>query len=176
MNSQRHVVVVQSNIVAFSKESVSKDGGRQRHSHSHSQSLTLSPPCAVPMMMYGFGDARNPDMQSVEIMEALTISFLTDLCHRCRPAPQAFPTSRGYPYATRGKVKMEDLKFALRKDEKKLARLEELLYLEGIINGAKKILSTDVVDDVARQLEAEEKDKGGEEEVEVEKEQRQETR
>lgn len=113
------------------------------------------------MMMYGFGDSREPDARSVEVMEALTINFLTDLCHRCRPAPPSFPTSRGYPYATRGKVKIDDLKFALRKDDKKLARLEELLYLEGIINGAKKILSTDVVDDVARQVEAEDRGGGG---------------
>ncbi|CAO1619976.1 unnamed protein product [Sympodiomycopsis kandeliae] len=115
----------------------------------------------LPSMMYGFGDAREPDAQSIEVMEALTINFLTDLCHRCRPAPYSFPASRGYAYSNRAKVKIDDIRFALRKDEKKLARLEELLYLEGIINGAKKILSTDVVDDVARQVEAEEKEKGG---------------
>lgn len=109
------------------------------------------------MMMYGFGDSRNPDPQSVETMEALTIGFLADLCHRCRPAPYYFPASRNYTYATRSKVKIDDLKFALRKDEKKLARLEELLYLEGIISGAKKILDAGAIDDVARQVEAEEK-------------------
>jgi transcription initiation factor TFIID subunit 13 len=109
------------------------------------------------MMMYGFGDARNPNQQSIEVMESLTVAFLTDLCHRCRPSSTSLPTSRHYPYAQRAKVKMDDLRFALRKDEKKLARLEELIYLEGVISGAKKLLSNDVVDDVARQVEAEEK-------------------
>lgn len=116
------------------------------------------PDFAVPMMMYGFGDSRNPDPATVETMEALVVSFLADLCHRCRPAPYSFPASRTYPYATRSKVKVDDLRFALRKDEKKLARLEELLYLEGVISGAKKIFSVDVVDDVARQVEAEERE------------------
>lgn len=109
------------------------------------------------MMMYGFGDSRTPDPQSVEVMEALTIGFLTDLCHRCRPAPYYFPASRSYTYSNRSKVKVDDLKFALRKNEKKLARLEELLYLEGVISGAKKILDAGAIDDVARQVEAEER-------------------
>lgn len=114
---------------------------------------------SVPMMMYGFGDARFPDHQSVDLMENLVVGFLTDLCHRCRPAPYHFPASRNYPYTTRAKVKIDDLKFALRKDEKKLARLEELVYLEGVISGAKKILSLDVIDDdVARQVERQEKE------------------
>ncbi|CAO1630858.1 unnamed protein product [Parajaminaea phylloscopi] len=111
----------------------------------------------LPMMMYGFGDSRNPDPQSVEVMELLTIGFLTDLCHRCRPAPYYFPASKSYAYSSRSKVKVDDLRFALRKDEKKLARLEELLYLEGVISGAKKILDAGAIDDVARQVEAEER-------------------
>ncbi|PWN30134.1 hypothetical protein BDZ90DRAFT_229164 [Jaminaea rosea] len=114
--------------------------------------------------MYGFGDSPQPDPRSIDVMERLTISFLVDLCHRCRPAPYAHPSSSNparNPYLTRSRVKIDDLRFALRKDDKKLARLEELIYLDGIISGAKKILDTGAIDDVARQVEAEERQKRG---------------
>lgn len=39
----------------------------------------------------------------------------------------------------RGKVKVEDYKFILRKDAKKLARVEELLYMSEDIRKAKQL-------------------------------------
>lgn len=39
----------------------------------------------------------------------------------------------------RGKVRVEDFKFVLRKDAKKLARVEELLYMSEDIRRAKQV-------------------------------------
>lgn len=33
-------------------------------------------------MMYGFGDDRQPYMETVDLLEELVIEFITDLCHR----------------------------------------------------------------------------------------------
>lgn len=33
-------------------------------------------------MMYGFGDDRQPFMETVDLLEELVIEFITDLCHR----------------------------------------------------------------------------------------------
>ena len=90
-------------------------------------------------MMYAFGDVRDPDPISVAIMEDLTVDFLYDLCMRARPSPLNVPhVDQSYPPIGRLKVKVDDFKHALRKDPKKLGRLEELLYLETVIKEARK--------------------------------------
>ncbi len=90
-------------------------------------------------MMYGFGDVRDPLPTSVALMEEMTIDFITDLCMRARPSSSAVPqTSSTYPPTARVKVKVDDFKHALRKDPKKLARLEELLYLDAVIKRERK--------------------------------------
>lgn len=89
--------------------------------------------------MYAYGDSPTPDPASVALMEEMTIDFLTDLCHRARPSPYSLNTPSTYPPASRARVKVDDFKFALRKDTKKLARLEELLYLDRVIANAKRM-------------------------------------
>ncbi|KAL9932597.1 hypothetical protein V8E36_008714 [Tilletia maclaganii] len=48
------------------------------------------------------------------------------------------PSAAGHPYYTRARIKVDDLKHALRKDGKKYARVEELLYLDKVISAARK--------------------------------------
>lgn len=110
--------------------------------------------------MYAFGDVENPDPASIAVLEEITVEFLTDLCHRARPSPHAlavpvmFPTIlpdesssssssapprlAPHPYAARHRLKVDDVKMALRKDPKKLGRIEELIYLDKVITGARK--------------------------------------
>lgn len=89
--------------------------------------------------MYAYGDVRNPLPESSALLEEMTIDFLTDLCMRARPSPLAVPhVSQSYPPVGRLKVKVDDFKHALRKDPKKLGRLEELLYLETVIKEARR--------------------------------------
>lgn len=84
--------------------------------------------------MYGFGD-DHPAPDTVTVMEELLIDHITDVV---RPAPshlagdpsdnpQCLQAQR--ISTNKGKIKVEDLKFALRKDEKKLARVDELLFM-----------------------------------------------
>lgn len=127
--------------------------------------------------MYGFGDALDPDPNSVALLEEMTTEFMTDLCHRARPSPYtvgstsqvlpqllpgAVPGTSGaagggggrtsHPY-TRHRLKLDDVKHALRKDTKKSGRAEELLYLERVINQARKVLADDPAE-LAREEEA----------------------
>ncbi|GAA5921807.1 hypothetical protein JCM3775_001832 [Rhodotorula graminis] len=77
-------------------------------------------------MMYGFGD-DNPAPDTIALMEELVVEHISDLCQ------QAHMIS-----TNRGKVKVEDFRFALRRDPKKLARLDELLFMQEEITRARR--------------------------------------
>ncbi|GAA6028375.1 hypothetical protein JCM8097_007001 [Rhodosporidiobolus ruineniae] len=77
-------------------------------------------------MMYGFGD-DNPAPDTINVMEELVIEHITDIC------TQAHQIS-----TNRGKVKVDDFRFALRRDPKKLARLDELLFMQEEIARARR--------------------------------------
>ncbi|GAA5820498.1 hypothetical protein JCM11251_003018 [Rhodosporidiobolus azoricus] len=80
----------------------------------------------LPSMMYGFGD-DNPAPDTVNLMEELVIEHITDIC------TQAHQIS-----TNRGKIKVDDFRFALRRDPKKLARLDELLFMQEEIARARR--------------------------------------
>lgn len=114
--------------------------------------------------MYACGDVAQPEPASVALLEEMTVEYLTDLCHRARPSPYAVPVpvhlpnvlaeetperpdgaaplvplrTAPHPFATRQRVKVDDLKTALRRDDKKLGRIEELLYLDTVITKARR--------------------------------------
>ncbi|BGP24985.1 hypothetical protein JCM10295v2_003905 [Rhodotorula toruloides] len=77
-------------------------------------------------MMYGFGD-ENPALESIAVMEELVIEHITDICM------QAHLIS-----TNRGKIKVDDFRFALRRDPKKLARIDELLFMQEEIARARR--------------------------------------
>ncbi|KAK4702701.1 transcription initiation factor TFIID subunit 13, partial [Phenoliferia sp. Uapishka_3] len=68
-------------------------------------------------MMYGFGD-DHPAADTVHMMEELVIDHITEIC-----------SSAHLISTNRGKIKVDDFKFALRHDPKKLARVDELLFM-----------------------------------------------
>ncbi|GAA5904079.1 hypothetical protein JCM6882_003819 [Rhodosporidiobolus microsporus] len=80
----------------------------------------------LPSMMYGFGD-DSPAPDTVNVMEELVIEHITDIC------TQAHLIS-----TNRGKIKVDDFRFALRRDPKKLARLDELLFMQEEIARARR--------------------------------------
>ncbi|PWN99104.1 transcription initiation factor IID, 18 kDa subunit, partial [Tilletiopsis washingtonensis] len=82
---------------------------------------------SVARLMYACGDVAQPEPASVALLEEMTVEYLTDLCHRARPSPYSVP-----------RVKVDDLKTALRRDDKKLGRIEELLYLDTVITKARR--------------------------------------
>ncbi|GJJ12124.1 hypothetical protein Clacol_006365 [Clathrus columnatus] len=85
------------------------------------------------MMMYAFGDSKEPASDSVDVMEEILIEYLTDVCHTALT-----PTRKT-------RVQIEDLRRALSRfpDGKKLARLEELLFMQDDIRRARKQFNTE---------------------------------
>ncbi|KAF9464730.1 transcription initiation factor IID, 18kD subunit-domain-containing protein [Collybia nuda] len=78
-------------------------------------------------LMYGFGDDRNPASDTVNVMEEILIEFITDVC-------QTAGTS-----SRKTRLSIEDLRRALSRpaDAKKLARMEELLFMQEDIKRAR---------------------------------------
>lgn len=95
--------------------------------------------------MYGFGDDRNPGNDTVNVMEEILVEFITDVV--CIPS---YPKSRrviltvwqcqtaGGP-TKKTRLSVEDLRRALSRpaDAKKLARMEELLFMQEDIKRAR---------------------------------------
>ena len=55
-------------------------------------------------MMYGFGDTKEPDKETVELVEDMTVDFITNFAHRCMEVS-----------AQRGKLQTDDLLYLIRK-------------------------------------------------------------
>ncbi|KAF5365730.1 hypothetical protein D9758_003297 [Tetrapyrgos nigripes] len=78
-------------------------------------------------LMYGFGDDRNPANDTVNVMEEILIEYITDVC-----------AAAGGP-SRKSRLSIEDLRRALSRpaDAKKLARMEELLFMQEDIKRAR---------------------------------------
>lgn len=78
-------------------------------------------------MMYGFGDDRSPASDTVNVMEEILVEYITDLC------TTAAGTTR------KSRLSVEDLRrvLSLPADGKKLARMEELLFMQEDIKRAR---------------------------------------
>ncbi|KAI9307124.1 transcription initiation factor IID, 18kD subunit-domain-containing protein [Cunninghamella echinulata] len=82
----------------------------------------------LKLLMYGFGDDPNPSGDSIALMDDLVIDYIIETCQKVAKLSES-----------RGKIRVEDFKFVLRKDPKKLARIEELIYMNEDIRRAKQI-------------------------------------
>ncbi|KAG6832132.1 hypothetical protein H0H87_002444 [Tephrocybe sp. NHM501043] len=78
-------------------------------------------------IMYGFGDDRNPANDTVNVMEEILVEYITDVC-----------TSAGSS-SRKTRLSIDDLRKALSRpaDAKKLARMEELLFMQEDIKRAR---------------------------------------
>ncbi|KAL3928043.1 MAG: hypothetical protein SGPRY_002562 [Prymnesium sp.] len=79
----------------------------------------------VRSMMYGFGDASPPLTPSVQLLEAMTLEYLTLLLHKAHAASEQRIRAAGG--RGEGKVKERDLLFVLRKDRRRYRRVQEVL-------------------------------------------------
>ena len=98
----------------------------------------------VKNLMYGFGDDRNPANDTVGVMEEILIEYITDVVgffplsnflqdlnkEQCQSA--AGPTRKS-------RLSVDDLRRVLSRpaDAKKLARMEELLFMQEDIKRAR---------------------------------------
>ena len=83
-------------------------------------------------MMYGFGDTQQPDPETVDLLEDMTVDYLTNFAHRYMEVS-----------ARRGKLQTEDLLYLIRDDEKKMQRVNELLDMNMQLKEARKNFDTD---------------------------------
>jgi len=79
--------------------------------------------------MYAFGDDVNPLTESVNVLDEFVTEFIIEMCHEA---------AKSATHARRNKIKVDDFKFALRRDPKKLGRVEELLHMSKVIQDARK--------------------------------------
>ncbi|KAH8554932.1 transcription initiation factor IID, 18kD subunit-domain-containing protein [Umbelopsis sp. PMI_123] len=86
-------------------------------------------------MIYGAGDVPQPATDTVALMDDLIIDYITEMCLKAAKVAEK-----------RGKVKVDDIKFILRKDPKKMARVEELIYMDDHIRKAKQIVDMNEVE------------------------------
>lgn len=83
-------------------------------------------------LLYAYGDVAQPMQQTTHCLDELVSAYLVDIC------TSALKTAQN---SQRNKVKLDDFKFALRKDPIKLARAEELISTNKLITEAKKQFS-----------------------------------
>ncbi|CAD6215693.1 GSCOCG00000505001-RA-CDS [Cotesia congregata] len=77
-------------------------------------------------MMYGFGDDQNPYTESVDLLEDLVIEYVTET------------TQRAMEIGRTGRVQVEDIVFLVRKDQRKYARVKDLLTMNEELKKARK--------------------------------------
>lgn len=83
-------------------------------------------------LLYSYGDVAQPMQQTSHCLDELVTAYLVDICN------SALKTAQN---SQRNKIKLDDFKFALRKDPIKLARAEELIATNKLIIEAKKQFS-----------------------------------
>jgi len=125
-------------------------------SHSPNPNLVMTPSPSVPSslhqknkrkryfagdlrhMMYGYGDVPNPANDAIELMDDLVVDYIVDITKKASKIAQR-----------RGKMKpgTEDIVFSVRKDPKKLARIEELLRMNEELKKARKAFDVDEMED-----------------------------
>ncbi|KAI9298385.1 transcription initiation factor IID, 18 kDa subunit [Neoconidiobolus thromboides FSU 785] len=91
----------------------------------------------IPTLMYGGGDVEYPLQESVEVMEGILMDFLFDVCSK----------ACDFSNKENRRLKLDDFKKALNNDDKKLARIEELLYMNEVISRAKMLFDQEEVKD-----------------------------
>ncbi|KAI9500718.1 hypothetical protein GGI25_003916 [Coemansia spiralis] len=82
----------------------------------------------LALLMYGFGDVMTPSSESVDVLEDILIDYINNICLQAAKVA-----------GRRGRVAVEDFKFILRKDPKKLARVEELIAMNKEIETARTL-------------------------------------
>ncbi|QEU60738.1 Taf13 [Kluyveromyces lactis] len=83
----------------------------------------------VGSLMYAFGDVAQPLPETIQCVDELVVSYLSDICANAYYSAQT---------VKRNKIKVEDFRFVLRKDEVKLGRAEELIKMNKVITDARK--------------------------------------
>ncbi|XP_054159231.1 transcription initiation factor TFIID subunit 13-like [Oppia nitens] len=77
-------------------------------------------------MMYGFGDDHNPYTESVDMLEDMVIQFIGEIALRAMDIGRS------------GRVSVEDVMHLVQKDNRKYARVKDLLTMNEELKKARK--------------------------------------
>ncbi|GMM52509.1 Taf13 protein [Starmerella bacillaris] len=80
-------------------------------------------------LLYAFGDVDTPYVETIGVLEDILQEYLFSICNEAARMARA---------AGRNKIKVDDFKFALRNDPRKLGRVEKLLVLQKEFDAARK--------------------------------------
>ncbi|KAI9701522.1 MAG: Transcription initiation factor TFIID subunit 13 [Candelina mexicana] len=94
----------------------------------------LNFPADLRALLYGFGDDREPLPETIKVLDEIVTDYIIETCHAA---------AQSASYSRRQKIKVDDFKFALRKDPSKLGRVQELLRMEKVLKGARKAFDAD---------------------------------
>jgi len=111
----------------------------------------------VKALLYAFGDDVNPLPETVKVLDEIVTDFIIETCHSAAASAA---------YARRQKIKVDDFKFAIRKDPAKLGRVQELLSLDKELKDARRQFDQND-DKVVREVGVEDKGKGKAEDVDA---------
>ncbi|KAF1814497.1 TFIID-18kDa-domain-containing protein [Eremomyces bilateralis CBS 781.70] len=84
--------------------------------------------------LYAFGDDRNPLPETVKVLDEIIVDYVIETCHAAALCAS---------YSRRSKIKVDDFKFALRRDPKKLGRVVELLNKQKDLQREKRLFDVD---------------------------------
>lgn len=88
---------------------------------------------SLSLMAYGFGDVQEPRQDSIDLLEKISLHYMVTLLQNTEKVSLKGENKRT-------KISLEDLMFILRKDKKKLSRMEELLYLDEVFNKIRRFV------------------------------------
>nr|XP_027194782.1 transcription initiation factor TFIID subunit 13-like [Dermatophagoides pteronyssinus] len=104
------------------ERSSSSSSQQQQHTDKKKRLFSKELRC----MMYGFGDDQNPYTETVDMLEDLVISFIGHI------ALEALEIGRT------GRVTVEDVMYLVRRDQRKYARVKDLLSMNEELKRARK--------------------------------------
>ncbi|KAH9426444.1 Transcription initiation factor TFIID subunit 13 [Dermatophagoides pteronyssinus] len=102
----------------------SSSSSQQQQQHTDKKKRLFSK--ELRCMMYGFGDDQNPYTETVDMLEDLVISFIGHI------ALEALEIGRT------GRVTVEDVMYLVRRDQRKYARVKDLLSMNEELKRARK--------------------------------------
>ncbi|KAL9029373.1 MAG: hypothetical protein Q9196_002380 [Gyalolechia fulgens] len=85
-------------------------------------------------LLYAHGDDPDPLPETVRVLDEIVTDIIIETCHAA---------SRHATLNNRQKVKLEDFKFVVSKDERLLGRMIELIGMEKELKKARKVFDTD---------------------------------
>jgi transcription initiation factor TFIID subunit 13 len=84
-------------------------------------------------MLFAFGDDAQPLPETVRVLDEIVTDYIIETCHAA---------AQNAALAHRAKIKIDDFKFAMRRDTEKLGKMTEMLAKKKQLDASKKQFDT----------------------------------